>query len=124
MESLDLLFIPEIKFTERGSIILWRVLRDKLKIISFISTPEQLNGFLETLFKDITGFNIRDNEYVYVNELDNKKGISSGMVSIPWWRTIGFPVLVKRFAEGKSPFTNENDFIVEKMSKLKKPWVK
>jgi hypothetical protein len=109
--ELSSLFEYKIKFTERGSIRLWDFLRDKCSPINFISTPEQLKDFLESSFKDITGHDINEDEYVYVRELDNQKGISSGMVSIKWWKFIAIPTLVRRFSEGKSPFTNENDFL-------------
>lgn len=120
----NLLFNPEPKFTERGSIVLWRVLKKKCKIMKCFSSPKQFKGFLEIFFKDITGFNIREkeNEYIYVKNIDNRKGISTGMVSINWWRVVGIPVLVKRFSEKKSPFTKENDFIAKKFEEIGKLW--
>jgi hypothetical protein len=115
----DLLFNPEPKFTERGSIVLWRLIKKKCKIMRYFSTPSQFKGFLNIFFEDITGFNIRANErIIYVETLDNKKGISAGRVSIPWWRVLGIPVLVRRFSEKQSPFTNEIDFIAEKFKEM------
>ena len=121
----DLLFNPEPKFTERGSRVLWRSLKKKCKIMKYFSTPKQFRSFINIFFKDITGYNIREkeNEYIYVKNVDNKKGISTGMVSIPWWRVIGIPILVKRFSEKKSPFTNEYDFIAKKFEELDIDWI-
>jgi len=123
--DFDLLFNPEPKFTERGSRVLWRVLKKKCKIMKYFSTPKQFKGFLKIFFQDITGFNIREkeNEYIHVKVIDNKKGISTGRVSISWWRIVGIPVLVKRYSEKKSPFTHENDFISKKFKELDIPWV-
>jgi hypothetical protein len=119
--SLD--FYPEIKFYARRDRTLWRQLKDRCGNISFISTPEQFKNYLESSFKEITGYNIGYNEpedgCVYVEKLDNKKDISSGIVKIQWWKTIGVPVLVKRFTVGKSPYTEEDEFVVEKLGKLK-----
>jgi len=110
MESVDLLFEPELKFAERGSKILWRTLKDKCRDLDVNSSVKEFDSLLKSLFKDITGYNINNENYVYVEALDNKKGISSGMVFIPWWRIVGFPVLLKRFEEKKSPYTNEEHF--------------
>jgi hypothetical protein len=122
VEKLDLLFIPEIKFTEGGSRILWRQLKDRCEKISLISTSDQFRDYLDLSFKEITGYNISKDGYVYVEKLDNKKGISAGMVYIQWWNKIGFPVLVKRYIEGKSPYAGEGDFIDKMLSEKKKSW--
>jgi hypothetical protein len=116
--EISSLFEHKIKFTERGSIRLWNFIKDKCAAVNFISAPEQFRDFLESLFRDITGHDINEDDYIYVRELDNQKGISSGMVSIKWWKFIGFPTLIKRFSEGKSPFTNENFFLEKAFGEL------
>ena len=113
LTGIDFIFSPEPKFSVRGSRALWRDMKSICEKIGDVNNATTLKGLLCTLFKELTGSDLEPEGFIYVKKYDQKHGTSTGIISIPWWKMIGIPILVKRFSEKKSPYSGEADFLKE-----------
>ena len=115
MIEVDLIFSPEPKFSVRGSIALWRDMKSTCEKIDNVNNATMMKKLLCTMFKELTGSDLELEGFVYVKKYDQKHGISTGIISVPWWKMIGIPILVKRFSEQKSPFSGEEKFLEDNL---------
>ena len=81
----------------RGDPFLWRTLRDRLSTTELPSTSQELMAALRHAFAEEVGVDLDSAEnQVFVGALAHG-GMSSGHVSLPWWRDTGFPLLIERW---------------------------
>ncbi len=100
-KEIDLIFRKPKHFGLRGDPGLWWWLKDfyENNPISDLSELENnIKMHLEEFGVDIDGIK-EDSEVckdeIFIKAFD-KGGMSSGMISIKWWKTIGFPILKSR----------------------------
>jgi hypothetical protein len=88
----------------RGDPFLWRDMKRTLKAISFPATEADLIALLEKTFRELTGHElpnkktIEEEDSIFV-EAYSHGGMSSGHVSIEFWRNVAIPMLCSRYRE-------------------------
>jgi len=82
----------------RGDPYLWEALGQRLENESWPETEADLLGRLQALFGEITGGDADGTEPFYVDHLAHG-GMSSGHISPEFWRDMGFPHLLSRYAD-------------------------
>lgn len=93
---------PPDKWELRGDPFLWRAMARVLSSSTFPSTEVQLIALLETTFERLTGSqlpagnSISDDDSIYVKRYA-RGGMSSGQISLKFWRSSAFPLLRSRY---------------------------
>jgi hypothetical protein len=99
LKSLSELFEPEpTRWGLRGDAWLWSALQERYAAPAL---PESLHDLIEVLdvaLRAEIGIDLRteEQELIYVDRFAHG-GMSSGCVSLPWWREIGIPMLTSRW---------------------------
>jgi len=108
------LFDPEPEwFWLRGDAGLWDEMRDRLRLLGSteIKDKSRFSELLAIYFEEMVGAPPTKGEPPkYVKALD-KGGMSSGMVSHEYWRTIAIPLLRLRWDAGKAPIADEEQWM-------------
>ena len=85
----------------RGDRFLWQELREKLASVPAPATAPELHRLLEKAFSDATGKSLSLCGEVWIERFSHG-GMSSGLVSGAFWRTRGFPLVIRRFVSASS----------------------
>lgn len=81
----------------RGDPHLWNEMREHFAEIPIPSTADELIALIETVFEQLTGHPITEQEkYLHIERL-NHGGMSGGMVSLEFWRDKFIPLFRERF---------------------------
>lgn len=71
-------------------------------VMNITLCPKNFERFLKNKICNICGISYEDfskMDSVYVGELDDDSGMSSGFVGLKWWKEIGIPLLRERYEE-------------------------
>lgn len=79
----------------RGDPYLWREMRAHFEAVPLPAEPDELTRMLTEIFESLTGHSPQSDHPVRVERFCHG-GMSSGMVSPPWWMAQGFPLLRSR----------------------------
>lgn len=79
----------------RGDPYLWRELQASLSGVLLPESVEELKAIIEAEFEKITGYKISHPENFKIARFAHG-GMSSGMVSPPFWREKGLPLIISR----------------------------
>lgn len=82
----------------RGDPYLWDELKDKLAERSLPRRESELWNVLEVAFAELTGAELITKREIFVARYDNG-GMSSGLVSVAFYREEVFPEIVLRFSK-------------------------
>ena len=86
----------------RGDPFLWEDMAGHLADLRLPSTYSELAIILEKSFEELTGKQLSDTEDVHLDRYAHG-GMSSGLISIGFWRSKAFPLLFRRFAATLDP---------------------
>jgi len=95
---------PPVQWGLRGDPFLWRAMARALNSDTFPTTEIELVALLENTFERLTGSRlpsegaISEDDAIYVEKYA-RGGMSSGHVSLTFWRATAFPLLCSRFNE-------------------------
>lgn len=102
----DLFADEPSQFGLRGDPWLWRALRARLSAVVRPDSRGALDRTLRTAFADEVGIPVSSRRHDRVKvERFAHGGMSSGMVSLVWWRDAGLPMVLERSGLPGSPFT-------------------
>jgi hypothetical protein len=96
----------------RGDPFLWRAMSRHLSKYPFPPTENQLIALIEALFERLTGTrlpdetSINDDDAVFVKRY-SRGGMSSGQVSMKFWRSSALPMLCSRFSAIRQSMSEE-----------------
>ena len=95
----DLFERPPTQFGFRGDPWLWAALRERLAQTPLPADVSTLRQLVRDAVQDETGASIDDRarDSVFVERFAHG-GMSSGHVSLPWWRETGIQVVADRWA--------------------------
>ena len=100
--TMDRLFAPKpLDWGLRGDPFLWDAMREMLADEPLAPRTVLVEGKLRQAFRDLVGVDLPKvaqpdaPEHVYVERFAHG-GMSSGHISLPWWRETGFPMLTER----------------------------
>ena len=105
--TMDMLFVPKpVVWGLRGDAYLWDAMRETLGGRAFTRAARELvEGRLRRAFRGpgrcrppASSGQPEAPEHVYVDGFAHG-GMSSGQVSLPWWRETGFPLLGRTITE-------------------------
>jgi hypothetical protein len=102
--TLDALFEPgPHQFGVRGDLWVWQAMQERLTGRPLPDGDDEVGEVLRAAFTDVVGIDPDgpgegDSPYVRRDELDHG-GMSGGLISLPWWRDTGLPLLVSRAAD-------------------------
>jgi molybdenum cofactor cytidylyltransferase len=98
-EAVSALFDPApSQWGLRGDPYLWQAMQRALATVARPSTAASLAALIESAFEQLTGHPMATNEPIYAPEYSHG-GMSSGLVSPPFWREVAIPLLVQRWSE-------------------------
>lgn len=81
----------------RGDPYLWEEMQTNFIATPLPETADQLKVALEAEFLSLTGHPINsEQEFIFIERLAHG-GMSSGGVSIPFWRETAIPLLIERY---------------------------
>ncbi len=104
--TLSELFQPEpIKWGLRGDPYLWQEMSEALAALPLPSSEAQLAEILEATFERLVGLPITAQESSVFVERHAHGGMSSGHISLKFWRETAVPLLLARYraAQGDKP---------------------
>ncbi len=81
----------------RGDPYLWEEMRSNFIAVPLPDSVEILQTLLEKEFEALTGKTLNTAEEIIVIERLAHGGMSSGGVSIPFWRETAIPLLIHRY---------------------------
>ena len=81
----------------RGDPYLWDELRANFSAIPLPESAEKLQDLLEKAFEALTDTPLSTDKKILVIERLAHGGMSSGGVSIPFWRDVVMPLLIERY---------------------------
>ena len=81
----------------RGDQYLWRELRAKYADVEAPATVQELQKLLEDAFWEATGESLTFCFEVWIERFSHG-GMSSGLVCGDFWRSRGFPLVLRRFS--------------------------
>jgi hypothetical protein len=93
---------PPVQWGLRGDPFLWRAMARALSSSTFPKTEVQLIALIETTFERLTGSrlpdenSISDDDCIYVKRYA-RGGMSSGQISLKFWRDTALPLLRSRY---------------------------
>ena len=85
----------------RGDPYLWDELRSNFSAVPLPESAEVLQTLLEKEFETLTGTPLTTDQKIIVIERLAHGGMSSGGVSIPFWRETAIPLLIERYKNAK-----------------------
>ena len=92
------LFCPEPEqWGLRGDPYLWREMAFHLAATPLPDTCDEASGVLSAAFQEITGHPVSHSDDFFCPQFDNG-GMSSGMISVAFWRGSALPMLLRRFS--------------------------
>ncbi|MCL4857945.1 MAG: hypothetical protein KJZ93_01000 [Caldilineaceae bacterium] len=98
-EAVSALFDPAPStWGLRGDPYLWQAMQRALTTVARPSTAASLAALIESAFEQLTGHPMTHDEPIYAPEYSHG-GMSSGLVSPPFWREVAIPLLVQRWGE-------------------------
>lgn len=96
--TLAILFDPEpVRFGLRGDTYLWQEMREAMNAKDLPGDANEVATHIESAFQELTGIPMSTNKRSVHVERYSHGGISSGWVSIPFWREVAVPLLQQRF---------------------------
>ena len=99
--NLSRLFQPEPPtWGLRGDPYLWREMKETLGNRAYPLTEADFKALLEDTFQELTGSSTRARDDIYVEKYSHG-GMSSGYVSMKFWRETAIPELLKRYREAQ-----------------------
>lgn len=96
----DLFFPMPSSWGLRGDPYLWSALAARLNYEHMEDGPESEQSFedcIKALFCEMTGSDIERASTDPVVPMFAHGGMSSGMISVSWWRQTGLPLLLRRY---------------------------
>jgi hypothetical protein len=82
----------------RGDPFLWKEMADKIGELPLPDTERQLEELLHATFKNLVGFPISHRKDVLIERYAHG-GMSSGYVSLRFWREKAIPMLLTRYSD-------------------------
>jgi hypothetical protein len=98
VKAFQVIFEEPPQWGLRGDPFLWEELKSDFVDSEFIWDKDNFSEFLKSFFCKATGYPISHTEDIFLERFD-RGGMSSGMISVNFWRTTAFPLLEKRFAD-------------------------
>ena len=81
----------------RGDPYLWEELRSNFSAVPLPESAKELQALLEKEFEALTETPLTTDKDILVIERLAHGGMSSGGVSIPFWRETAIPLLIRRY---------------------------
>jgi hypothetical protein len=98
VQSVSDLFEPQpIQWGFRGDPYLWAEMSTALAGVAVPSSAEQFTRLLEDTFAELVGAPLNSPQSSVFVERYSHGGMSSGRVSLAFWRDRGFPLLQARY---------------------------
>ena len=94
----DLFKLEPAQWGFRGDPYLWEEMATALSDVLLPSAEAQLNALLEETFLRLVGSSLDSSASSVFVERYSHGGMSSGRVSLAFWRETGFPLLRSRYA--------------------------
>jgi len=96
--DVSALFNPDpIQWGFRGDPYLWREMASTLKDVALPNTGAELDRLLEEAFDRLVGASLSSPASSVFVQRYSHGGMSSGRVSLAFWRDTGFPLLRSRY---------------------------
>lgn len=83
----------------RGDPWLWREMRERFAAVPCPDSADELAAAIEGMFEQLTGRPASERDPFYLEKYSHG-GMSSGMVSPPFWRDVAIPLLRQRYLDG------------------------
>lgn len=83
----------------RGDPFLWDEMVETIEQLPLSATESELEKLLVATFERLVGVSIRGPEFIYVERYAHG-GMSSGQVSVEFWRNTALPLLTSRYRDG------------------------
>ena len=81
----------------RGDPYLWNEMRDHFAETPLPETADELIDLIETTFEQLTEHSIsEEKKHIFIERLSHG-GMSSGMISLEFWRDKSIPLIRERF---------------------------
>ncbi|MGB3120419.1 MAG: hypothetical protein WBE58_16480 [Verrucomicrobiales bacterium] len=98
MKTIETLFHPEPpQWGLRGDPFLWLEMAETFRGVPLPDSSRQLAGEIEHRFEALTGQSINSSESLWLKR-HSHGGMSSGGISLEFWRETAIPLLLSRFA--------------------------
>jgi len=82
----------------RGDPHLWKEMREHFGETLVLASADELGKLIETAFESITSHSVNETDYFFVERFGHG-GMSSGLLSPPWWKDKIIPLMCERYAK-------------------------